>query len=165
MEGKMAKRKFAGVLMAESQLTATPVVQLLPDDIVGQTQPDQLLSPQKSCENSQDLPSIPASQEILNTTTPAKSTVDAASGQIVTPISVVKERKRRIIVDDDDESPTWQRGFKRTRGRGRGSRGRGGLNRNSQHRLQMLSSPEKSRDASIFTTPEVSLFECFIVYI
>lgn len=148
--------------MPESQLTVTPVVQILPEDVVeqtsetGQTPPDQLLSPQKSCENSQDLPSIPTSQEILNSTTPAKSTVDAASGQNVTPSSVIKERKRRIIVDDDDESPTWQRGFKRTRGRGRGSRGRGGLNRGSQHRLQMLSSPEKSRDASIFTTPEVS---------
>lgn len=155
MEGKVAKRKFAGVLMADTQLTATPVVQLLPEDIVGQTQPDQLLSPEKLSENSQGLPSIPNPQEILNSTTPAKSTVDAASGQIVTPVSAIKERKRRIIVDDDDESPTWQRGFKRTRGRGRGARGRGGLNR-SQHRLQMLSSPEKSRDASVFTTPEVS---------
>lgn len=80
-----------------------------------------------------------------------------------------KERKRRIRIDDDDESPTFNpmaRGVRRGRGRGgRGSRGaRGALKGMRQqrtpgttgvgHNVFMLSTPEKSHDGIIFTTPE-----------
>lgn len=86
--------------------------------------------------------------------------VVAGIGQTpLTPLSAIKERKRRIIVDDDDESPTFNpmsRGSKRAR-RGRGRKGRN----NNQRRSQLLMSPEKAREAGIFTTPDGKV--CIII--
>lgn len=80
------------------------------------------------------------------------STQESLTSTQDTPV-VTKERKRRIVIDDDDESPTFNplnRGIKRMRGRGRGSRGRGSL----QRKMHLMQSPEKSVDATVFTSPE-----------
>lgn len=85
----------------------------------------------------------------------------AAPETVAATASAIKERKRRIIVDDGDESPTFNplaRGAKKGRGRGRGARGRAQFLKN--RRIQLTESPEKSRDDSVFTTPDgiVSIF-------
>lgn len=80
-----------------------------------------------------------------------------------TPV-VTKERKRRIVIDDDDESPTFNplnRGIKKMRGRGRGSRGRSLLRK----KMNLLQSPEKSNDANVFTSPEGIVSLHFIIVI
>lgn len=98
--------------------------------------------------------------ESITTTSTQESMVSMQDTPVAT-----KERKRRIIIDDDDESPTFNplnRGIKRMRGRGRGSRGRGLLRK----KMHLIQSPEKSIDANVFTSPEgiVSLFT-FILYL
>lgn len=97
--------------------------------------------------------SAPAEEavSVLETSLDATSPLSSATSS-----NTLKERKRRIVIDDDDESPTFNplaRGNKKMRGKGRANRGRGGLLKN-QRKINLLSSPEKSRDSNVFTSPE-----------
>lgn len=177
---KISKRKLARAANAtDTIVTSQPVVPSLPTEIVSdnivppETESTLLPSPvliPTPVLTPTLLPTPPpalmpsANSNSIEGNTPVKIDVvqmditTPANAELTTPPSMVKERKRRIIVDDDDESPTFNpmaRGKKRTRGRGRGTR-RGGLQRFNQRRAEMLASPDKSHDATIFTSPEVS---------
>lgn len=116
----------------------------------------------KEIEGAVATPPPTTESEIVVTTPTTPTTLLAVTGDpnatgdpsLLSPLSAIKERKRRIIIDDDDESPTFNplsRSHKRAR-KGRGMRGRG--KRNIQRQNLLLTSPEKSRDAAVFTTPE-----------
>lgn len=116
-------------------------------------------SPVADCPNGTiaTTPTLATGALATDTTTPITPSAEAAGAVAatptapITPISAIKERKRRIIVDDDDESPTFN---PMSRGNKRARRGKGRKGRNNNQRRSLPASPEKSRDAGIFTTPD-----------
>lgn len=150
MTDQLVKRKFAGLL----------------------------LSPTNNKSGGETTPEIGAAASGTASTIVDGVKVVGVGEQLDAATSVeTKEKKRRIRIDDDDESPTFNpmaRGIKtRGRGRGRGSRGgiggrgamRGGLTTPRSGSLSLLSTPEKSRDAAVFTSPEgkVCFIDCFFI--
>lgn len=177
-DSNLTKRKFAGVLMTDQKTKTTELKEnnepssiiitpaTLQSAITTNTNTLSIVAPiiQPLVTNSPTITIPITTTAEIETTTPIVQQLQ--SSPLDGKSDLIKERKRRIRIDDDDESPTFNpmaRGIRRIRGRGsRGNRGGRGAMRLqlNQQKIQrtggifLLNTPEKSHDATIFTTPE-----------